>query len=67
MAKHITSDRLLAYEEGEMDEEQVIQLFQDLVDTGIAWRLQGSYGREAARLIQQGLIDPGHGQNVEAN
>lgn len=52
----ITS-QIIAYEENELDEEQVIALFQSLVDTGIAWQLQGSYGRTAQRLIDAGYVN----------
>ena len=47
---------IMAFESGEMTEEEVLEFFQDLVDTGMAWTLQGSYGRLAAHLIETGLI-----------
>ena len=48
--------RIIDYENGDMCEGEVIDLFQDLVDTGLAWVLQGSYGRMAQELIETGYI-----------
>lgn len=49
---------ILAFEEGESDEERTIALFQHLDDTGMAWRLQGFYGRTARDLIEAGYVTP---------
>ena len=40
-------------------EEQWIEAWQHLVDTGLAWQLQGSFGRSAQHLIDQGVINYG--------
>jgi hypothetical protein len=47
--------RIVAYEEGELSEEDIVALFQDLIDDGTVWQLQGSYGRTAVALIGAGL------------
>lgn len=39
-------------------EEDVIKAWQHLVDTGLAWQLQGWFGRTANNLIEQGIINP---------
>jgi len=50
-------NQILAYENGELDEAGVIELFQSLVNTGLAWSLQGHYGRTANALIEAGLVN----------
>ena len=37
------------------NEEQYIEAWQYLIDTGLAWRLQGFFGRTAQRLINEGV------------
>jgi hypothetical protein len=49
-------DRIIAYEQGDMDQDEAVRFFQELVDDGLAFRLQGHYGRTAARLIEAGLV-----------
>lgn len=52
------SSDIIAYEDGELSEDEAIALFQKLVDTGLAWLLQGSYGRLARDMIVAGLVHP---------
>lgn len=47
---------IIDYESGELSEEGTIELFQHLVNTGMAWELQGSYGRMAQTLLDEGVI-----------
>lgn len=47
-------DFIIDFEGGDLDDEGVIALFQYLIDTGLAWSLQGSYGRAARSLIDAG-------------
>lgn len=49
-------DKIIAYETGELSDEESIELFQNLVDSGLAWKLQGHYGRTAQNLINLGYI-----------
>lgn len=47
---------LIDYEEGRLDHEETVELFQQLVDNGLIRVLQGHYGRIAHDLIEQGLV-----------
>lgn len=47
-------DKIIAYESGELDDDEVIDLFQELIDTGAIRHLQGTYGRMAQALINSG-------------
>ena len=50
------TEMITAYEKGELNQEQTIQLFQELVDSGLIVNLQGHYQRFAAQLLDCGLI-----------
>lgn len=46
--------KIIDYEDGQLELEQIIELFQEIIDTGLVWQLQGHYGRTAKDLIEQG-------------
>ena len=51
-------DQIIQYEAGELDTIEMLNLFGDLIKSGTAWTLQGSYGRAAKDLIDGEWIDP---------
>ena len=42
-------------------QEQVIEAWQYLIDTGLAWKLQGWFGRTASHLIGEGICQEPQG------
>jgi hypothetical protein len=40
-------------------EERYYEAWQHLIDTGLAWSLQGWFGRTAAALIEEGVCHEG--------
>jgi hypothetical protein len=50
-------DMLMAYEDGTLDNELVPVLFQNLIDSGLIFSLQGHYVRVAKELVDASLID----------
>lgn len=54
-AKFDLTGDIMAFEDGQLEYDDIIILFQNLINSGLAWQLQGSYGHTAARLIEQGL------------
>ncbi len=56
-SKHTTFDTvsfIMDYEQGNIDADDLIVGFQYLIDSGMAWTLQGHYGRVATQLIERG-------------
>ena len=49
-------DKIIEFEAGELGPEEALHLFADLIKTGLAWQLQGTYGRMAVDLINGGFI-----------
>jgi hypothetical protein len=50
-------DKIIAYENGEMEEDDMIEFFQEMINDGTCWSLQGHYGRTAKALIDAGLCE----------
>lgn len=53
---HNLTDDIISFENGLLDEEEVIDLFQRLINTGYIYNLQGMYHRIANDLFESGLI-----------
>ena len=49
-------DKIIAYESGDMTPAEMVYFFSDLVRSGMAWSLQGHYGRTACNLIDAGIL-----------
>lgn len=49
---------IIEFESGGVSDETLIEGFQHLINNGMAWTLQGFYGRTANSLIEQGYCKP---------
>ena len=49
------TEKIISYESGKLNANEVVELFQELIDSGLAWNLQGHYGRTAYALIEAEL------------
>ena len=47
-------DFIIAYENGELDRDQIVAGFQSLIDSGAIDHLQGHYQRQALELLKSG-------------
>jgi len=57
----INVTKIMLYEDGELNQEEIVILFQELINDGAVWVLQGHYGRIATALIEAGLC---HGKEL---
>lgn len=54
---NVSVDEIMEFEDGNMSEMDAVSMFSRLVKNGMAWTLQGSYGRTAMALIEGGVLD----------
>jgi len=47
---------IMDYESGQLSDKETLRLFSDLIRNGMAWTLQGHYGRTAVALIDSGWL-----------
>ena len=55
-----TAIEIINNDQGSTDitNDEVFAAYQHLVNTGLAWQLEGTIGRTAATLIELGYIEP---------
>jgi len=59
LTPYLATARAEGFCEGEgASEEQQIEAWQYLIDTGLAWRLRGWFGRNAQSLIENDICTP---------
>lgn len=66
MQDNSSLDNIIAFENGELDDISTINMFSTLIRTGMAWQLQGFYGRTASALIENNIINQNGEINYEA-
>ena len=50
-------DKIIAYESGELDNNETLNFFSTLIKSGLCYKLQGHYGRTAEAIIAEGYLD----------
>lgn len=49
-------ERLISWEQGQLSETETLAFFQEVVDSGLAWKSTGAVRRTAALLLRDGRI-----------
>jgi len=49
---------IMAFEDGTLSDEDLVGFVQDGINSGLIWKLQGSYGRLAMQMIRDGACVP---------
>lgn len=55
-AKQKLVNQIMDFESGQMEMPEMVEFFASLIESGLAWSLQGSYGRMATSLIENRMI-----------
>ena len=50
-------NQIMKYESNEMNDDEVVDFFQELLNTGMLFHLQGHYQRTAKMLLHHGVIE----------
>jgi len=53
-------DFIIAAENGDLDDDAIIEGLQAMIDDGTVWKLQGSWGRAAVACIRNGDCSDTH-------
>ena len=62
-SKKVSIAKIIQYENDELNDEETIELFQELINTGLAWQLQGHYGRTAVQFLEEGFCQHPNEEN----
>ncbi len=54
MTKQALIERMREWEDGDMSVEKMVGFFQELIASGLAWRLTNPYSEHASYLIRHG-------------
>ena len=46
---------IMDFEGGDLEQDEIIKGFQQLIDTGLVWKLQGNLQRKACMLLALGV------------
>jgi len=50
-------DQMMEYECFMLNDSETLNMFAEMIKSGMVWSLQGHYGRTASSLIEDGWID----------
>ena len=56
MSEKIKVSDIVKWEEVGMNPDEEAKFFQKLINSGQVWRLQGTYGRRAMELLEEGRV-----------